>query len=73
MVKARARARENGVVARARVLEEGAGTEEGAWDSQQADEGGSVWDADEDESAWAVGDMCNTDDEDDDDDDYAGQ
>ena len=34
--------------------------------SQQADEGGSVWDADEDESACAVEDICNTDDEDDD-------
>ena len=34
--------------------EEGAEAE--AWEEQQADEGGSVWDADEDESALAVDD-----------------
>ena len=36
-------------------------------DSQHADEGGSVWDSDEDVSAWAVVDVCSEDDEDDDD------
>ena len=33
---------------------QGAGAENGAWDGQQADEGGRVWDADENESAWQL-------------------